>query len=596
MPIPFRNKIKKVRKNIRIDIKLPDDNSNYIAWWYCGFYKNKNPEQQPHVLVAFRKLFESNLSDDVYYSRVPLTTLGQIKIGTVWRDNLCRYESDFKNKEFLIDFSPNKWRFNSFSDAIKNNPPPPYPMAIHPLGYLQDRNWVIEFDLSSGGKLVVPCIDFFYRCYGRSAELKRILATYPWHGEDEAHISRLYAPTDEPEEPNIWKVKLRKRLVNGDIIFLAHAKYDSYTEKAAKLIYNQLESRYNPESKSPIFLKARPWFTGLAQLEANGISFDNGRSFLCLHVSGCSNPGGVPIQRDRDNTNKVDGQVEFSDDAAWNGRPERILTPSSTIIDLTDVSPDQGADSIEIQDPAFKELGIPRTVLDIRRAHRHKSSGSFGHDPSLSSAFTCDAPYGGGKGVGSASIYAPSVMESHGALRDMWNAMLFLKEQHANSIESVEFYTFKNGFQKDSEPSLIALKPFQDYIKATITPEIRNWLYFDIEKRIPRGVLVARMIINGKSVFIFEIQRRQRKKNDGGIFVDSEEAFRGLVFVLNDQKQVEEWLKRLLSRVRYVKGIVQKLESLCPGKAISYCHRPAQNERVPCEAALKNALSKIGIL
>ncbi len=60
--------------------------------------------------------------------------------------------------------------------------------------------------------------------------------------------NRLYAPPDEPEEPGKWKVKLRKRLRNGDTTLLAHTKDDLYTVYRVKEIYSQIETQYQPNS------------------------------------------------------------------------------------------------------------------------------------------------------------------------------------------------------------------------------------------------------------------------------------------------------------------------------------------------------------
>lgn len=593
MPIPLNHKLKRITKEIRLKNNLFGNDSEWMTWWYSGIYKNRSAESQPNVLVAFRELASGVLSDDVIHRLVPLTALGQVRVGTVWKDSICLSEVVYEKAKFCVDFTKGKWRVNSFYEATKQDDSLPFPQDNHPLKYAMDKNWIIEFPFSEGGKLLIPCLEFFSRCYGRSEEMKRILATYPWHGEKESQKSRLYSPLDEPEEPEKWKVKLRKRLVNGDVVLLAHAKYDPYTEHMAKSIYAQIESEHDPKNKNPAFIKVGPWFQGPALIKVKGIWFDNGKSFLALQVVGCSDPGGVPIFRDRENTNKTGPVGEDADiGSAWAGAPENTLVKPPEIVDLTgDDEPDHGAPTVEIQDPDFEVLGQARVIIDVRRDHAKSTAGAKSNGADASK-FSSGEPYGGGKGVGHASIHARPIMESKGALRDMWDAMLFLQKKKPELIKSVEWFTFEDGFNKDAEPKLIGLQPFDE--NDEIDVEVRNWLYFDTTNKIPRGVLVARMMVGGKPVHIVEIQRRPRKKkDDDGKVKNAEESFKGMAFVLDDLHQFDTWMRRLQSDIRHVKGIVKNLVGACPGNAATFKHSPASEGQVPCEAAVLNAIGKI---
>jgi len=597
VPIPLIFKIKPMDRTTRIDFALQNNESEWLTWWYCGLYKNHAAESQPNALVGFREILSGNLSDNVILRRVPLTALGQITVGSIWKEGICQSAVDFTTHDFEIDFMSDSWCFTSFEHAFVNGIELPYPRLIHPLQFKTDKNWLIEFKLPSGGKLVVPCLEFFSRCYGRSQELKRILATYPWRGSTEAHHSRLYAPLDEPEEPNKWKVKLRRRLMNGDITFLAHAKYDPYTEKAAKSIYAQIEENYSPESKSPLFIKIPPWFQGSAEIRARGIWFDNNRSFLALQLVGCSDPDGILIIRDRENTNKREGDDPYGTSGeAWAGAPEKILVRPPDIVDLTgDAEPDHGASSVEVLDQNFVVMGIPRAIVDRRGKRVTDASGARRKGDEVT-AYSSGESLGSGKGIGYASIHAKPVMESQGALRDMWNAMQHTKIKYPDRIQSVEWFTFEDGYKTAECPGLIALETIDECDEPDIPTTTRNWVYHDVATARVRGVMVARMAVMGTHVHIIELQRRPRiKKDENDQEKESEESFKGFVTVIEDKGQFVQWLKRFLSDVRYVRGIVQKLSKYCPGKADAFSHRPAGHEDVPCEAAVLNALSKMGI-
>jgi hypothetical protein len=567
-----------------------------IAWWYCGIYKNPAAETQPNVLVAFRELLPDGLGDDVVFRRVPLTALGQVRIGSIWKDQRCRSEAAFDVARFDVMIDSRNWRVVSFDEALHNGSRPPYPLDIHPLQYNSDKNWMIEFDLESGGRLLIPCLEFFSRCYGRSGELKRVLATYPWSGPNEVHKSRLYAPLDEPEEPGRWKVKLRRRMVNGDIVFLAHAKYDPYTQSAVRKIYAQIEAGHDSKGKAPTFIKVAPWFMGPAQLKVSGISFDNGRSFLGLNILGCSDPQGVPLIRGRENTSQAnEGADRGAGGQAWAGVPERRLVKPPEIVDLTgDDEPDHGAGAIEIQDPDFEILGEPRAVIDVRPEKAKSSAGPKGAGTGADQ-YSSGEPFGAERGVGYASIHAKPVLESQGTLRDVWNAMLYLKKKYPEKIKAVQWFTWEGEFQDDPEPQLIGLAEFDEEELITDT-DLKHWLYADVVARTVRGILVARMVFQDKWVCIVEIQRRPRTKKDkDGERKPSEEPFKGLVCTPKHLGEFKTWLTHTLSSIRYIKGIVQKLEGEHIENCTAFAHSRSNSQQVAGEAAVLNALEKVNV-
>ena len=96
---------------------------------------------------------------------------------------------------------------------------------------------------------------------------------------------------------------------------------------------------------------------------------------------------------------------------------------------------------------------------------------------------------------------------------------------------------------------------------------------------------------------IIEIQRRSRSvENESGEKQNAEESYTGFVFMTDDQQQVDETIQYFMSRVRSVKGIVKNLLRDCPiSKAHAFQHKGAGFEKVACEAAVLNALGKMGV-
>lgn len=601
MPIPFNHKLKEVNGTVRLNLPNLASDKTWVAWWYCGVQKNKIAETQPHVLVAFRELVDGGLSDKHQLQSVLLEALGQVRLGSVWKDGCCTHQAQFDTALFDVDFTYRVWKTTSFLQASREKVLAPYPPNLHKLDYPNDTNWLLEFPLPNGGKLVIPCLEFFTRCYGASGELKRVLATYPWRGADKAHESKLYAPLDEGEvdDGSVWKVKLRKRLYDKDVLLLAHAKYDkAYCEKVVKRIYDQIEELYDPKDPSkPKPLKVAPWFQGKAQIKIRGVWFDDNKSFLGLQILGCSEPNGIDILRDRVNTNKTNLPIDDIDKGnSWNGAPLRAINPPE-IIDLTgDLEPDHSAPIVEIQDPDFEVLGIERVVRDSWRA-RAKGTRGVRKQSSETTVFATGDPRGDGKGVGYASIHAPTTLESEGALRDVWNAMRHLKSKYPARVTAVEWFTFNDQYQCSDKPNQIPLNPFPKKLDHPISGSIRNWPYLDKKNNVPRHVLVARMIMDGKAVYIIEIQRRARNiESESGKVQKAEEPYTGFVFTADNQSDVDETIQYFMNRVRSVRGIVKNLLSDCPSKAYAFQHKTAAFETVSCESAVLNALSKVGVV
>lgn len=585
MPLPFNFKYLPTAKQISLKAVFGDDPDTLIVWLYTHIKKNSKAQSQPIVRVAFRKVSSSGLSDQIVYRNAPIESLGQLRIGSVWKDGFCRSQAVFADAAYEVNFSEGGWRHTSFQQIED----PPYDWESYPLDFRRDKNQFLEFDVSGGGRLVIPCLEFFYRCYGRSAEIKRVLTTYPWHGSNEPHLSRFFAALDEPEEHGKWKVKLRKRLVLDDVLLLAHAKYEPYTERILKDIYGQIESNHDPRYSPEKFLKIQPWHQGKVKLKVKGIRLSNG-SFFALQIVGCSDPEGRLIERDKEDQGRnADSGIEGQDVDDLTGGRLRWFTKTSVIVDLTgSEEPDHGWGSTEIIDTDFEVVGQRRAVFDVRRDPEKTGGGRGGSSNGTSpSVVSGGDPFGSGKGVGQASIYAKQVMESHGMLRDMWNAMLYLKRQNPTKIRAVEWVTCESGFSTDLEPILIALTPFKD--KDDVDNKTRNWLYFDIESKTPRGVLVARLQVAEKIVFIVEIQRRRR------ISKEKEEPFKGLVFILDQDQSLKQWLTELLSEIREKVGIVKRLTGKCPGIADTFKHSSSGSDEIACQAAVVNALGKVGI-
>lgn len=579
----------------------------FVVWWYGPLVKNVRAETVPKVVVFLRTLADDlSLGRTIIARHTALTHLGILRIGSVWHNHRSNSTIAYETRDFSVSFDDNNWR--SFSPKLQNHKENPIPQTDYALPYTPDGNYLLQFDLGNGKTLLIPSMEFFIRCYGRSAEIKRVLATYPWQQVQE----RFFAPTDSEVDPSTWLVKLKERVHNDDAVFLAHLLHNPHTSRAAKQIYSQIEARLEKRG-SYAFIDVIPWFTGDAKLRVAGVQLSDRTTFLGLRILGMSYPKTPLIHLERDGfeqivTGESRSSSEPSDEALdapgglENTAVIQRLVVASDSIDLTDnMEPDYDAPSLSITEEEFVVLGEQPIIVPVRakRVTRQIRRRSGRVKNGVLTSWSTGEHYGSGKGVGHAQVHAKAVMESQGILRDMWNACRYIAKVRSEIIKSVTWFTFDDEFCSDDEPKLIGFEPFGE--NEGVEASIRRWPFYDISRNILRGVLLIRIEVEDRQVFILEIQRRlvSRKSEDGDV-EKAEEAYKGLVFILNDsllgkRDNFRAWLNKLLSSVRDKRGILHQLINNFPGDAHTFVHSSASDEKVLREATVKNALRKVGI-
>lgn len=583
-----------ITDDLIVDDIATENTTPWIVWWHIGIYKNRQAYSEPKVHVAFYQLSGNTLTGRPILRSIPLTLLGRMRVGTVWLHGRLTQTAQFEERTFTINFGKDHWRFTSCSNPHHGRTP--YPDALHPFWDGKNDSWLIELDLPRDGHLIIPCLEIFTRLYGRSQEIKRVLATYPWDGIDEQAEARLLPSTDEPEEPGLWKIKLPDRLIKGDALLLAHLKYDERAQRAARDIYAQLEAGYSLKSKRPIFIQVPPWFHGQAQIKVRGYPF--GKSFLGLQIVGCSEPSGMPIVCIKHGVELV-SQSEEQRPGARNNQPTPQTTQPALITHVTgNTEPDRDATTRTLTEDEFETLGEPRQLAHIRVSKQRRileeSTIRGAHGTQIKEAAISGAePFGSGKDTQHGLIHAPQAMESQGALRDIWNALRERQKRLPNQVTELTWYTFATGFQASPEPQLITLRPIHN---ERIETSVRHWVYSNTKTKALRGVLVIRVCIDGQATFFVEIQRRPRTvTDDRGKVAASEENFRGLVFRLDNPTDLHHWLHRFLSDIRFEKGIVSRLIHKCPGPAGAFSHTISQKDDYLFESTLDNALRKLDL-
>lgn len=152
-------------------------------------------------------------------------------------------------------------------------------------------------------------------------------------------------------------------------------------------------------------------------------------------------------------------------------------------------------------------------------------------------------------------------------------------------LDSVEWYTFARRFSEHGPPELLRFRPYAGRADAR-----RRWVWLDPRpagaQRTLRSLLVLRCIIDGRTGYVVDIERRSDESGN------PVEHFSGLAFTLSDERQLDGWLRRLLSRLRDTRGVFAALKDECPCRVAVFIH-PASGSLSPADAAARNALTKL---
>lgn len=507
----------------------------------------------------------------------PATVLGRYRVGTLLRgwsveDPVPNY---LPARQYAVDFDPDGWEWRSAAAVLDQ-----YGDRLPWLDGAPPDLQHIAFRLQDGGSLIVPCVEFYSRYYGRSEELRRVLLTYSWPEAERRLFGDPLAPHATRE--GVWRITVGPKMVDDDAVFLAHILYDGHAQSCAK----GLGATRTVAGHARMPLRAGPWFRGRGRLLARAYAVAP-NTYYCVRIDGGTEPRGPVIEIVKE-TSPGDGRTGDSGTEAVGPSARKLTRLPDELRIHRDRSPDSGVGYGLASNPGFVNLGARREVRVRRTAGtgpRRRVGSAKGADPE---EFSTSEPASTGERIASLRIETPVVLESHGMLRDMWDALLFVKREYAASVTSVEWYTPNTGFRADRTPELIPLP--------AIDPEASGgaawrWRLYnpdvDVESTRPRGVLVVRVGVDDRWVCICEIERRPMG--------DDEERFSGLIFPLDASDDLGALLGPVLAGLPAARGVFRQILGSCPMGAVAFRHSYALRQRVACEAAVGNALAKVGV-
>lgn len=579
-------------KQIELKTLNHDDGRRYVLWWYGAIRRAMQKNHVPRVVVWSRQLHDDGTLGSFSSSNVGLTSLGQLRVGSVWEGKRSRVQVQYTRREFGVDFREENWThaLSSAQHLDKTGAELiPHGAYMLPFG-ARDRSKLLRMN-SNQGTLLIPCLEFL-RCYGRDQEINRVLTTYGW--DEVAHRLRLDEPV--PSVAGFRTVDLPWFATDADAHLLAHLRYDGFTPRKVRGIHAEIEHELGPfSSRNRIaFPTIGPWFTGRARIEVEGLETSPG-SFLGLRITGYTVPTKPSIHILRSEFPEVG-------EGGYSGKPhpprntrefgEDEVTPIGD-----DLTPDHGTEMLVIADPSIRML----EAAQVTKLTTDKSV-SRGSPGPVAEAAEVGAPGeagGSGKGVGLARFVSDIELETEGALRDLWNGLQLLQSKHPEILTVLGWFSFEGTTSPSANQELKLLSlgfPEDAEGGKSLSANARKWVYMHTDEPTkPRGVLVIEVgspLIRG---YLFEAQRRhissKNSDRDG-----KEESYSGLAVKAPAGKSPLDWIPEVLFQIAEAEGIMKTALANMPSlNGQDYRRSFSNSDEITGQSTATNALGKLGI-
>lgn len=568
-------------------LRLPPG-EKFIAWWYGAITPNLNDNWVRRVVVWFRHLRHDLSLGEFRACEVALTSLGQLRIGTVWMNQRSNEQLYLKRERFTVNFSASDWlnaRCNAEHREFTGRPL--IPSIAHELRYGDaDRSKLLSLQ-HPGGSLVVPCLEFL-RCYGRNQEVNRVLTIFDW--DEISHRLRLDAAVKE--SPGHAVIELPAGLGKEDAHLLSHLRYSSFARHWVRRIRSEIEVQLGPPRTrgALAFPTIGPWFEGPCEIEVEGVRIDD-QTFLGLRIVGYTVPALPDILCQRTDY-YVDGQEHSG--RAYPVQRLRETDDEELALLTDDLAADHGSEIVQIADPVIRILGMPAAVVIEKRDG--KGDRIFpGPVPEESKVHAPGDTHGKGNGVGQAKLTSAVELQSDGAVHDLWNGLRYLQARHPHRITSLAWLTSEGMVPAGlaGKPYLMALR-----IPANPSPSMIRWLR--MEGLVPprsRAVLVIEVRTDEGRGYILEIERKVKASGPGvgdGTELE-EESYSGLAVTAPVDSDPRDWVPRVLAQICECRGVMSQVLSSLPWLKGRDYRRPSRAcEVVAGQAVAENALRKLG--
>lgn len=584
------NSIEPAPKKIRLSLPRLSNSKDFVLLWYGPITPSRTDGEVPRLIVWFCELRADGNLGGWYSDEVAMTFLGQLRVGSIWRGGVSLEQAAFEERHFHVNYSEWNWE-NTVSISDRGSSLIPY--GNYAMRFPNaDRSRLLQFP-SAGGMLLLPCMEFFARCYARTGEVNRILMTY--NAAEASERLMLAEPVDAISGK--WPVWVPPNVALGDAHLLAQLRYDTNAGSKVKKLSAKLDSQLRGNKQSHAFLPIGPWFYGPAQLRVEGVPLDNG-NFLGLRVVGYSLPEKPAVhafylRREQDAEGET-GSHPYP-------RREIKEVPDSEVASVDPMrSADRDTDITLLKDPAIAILGDAAPI--VTEAVTKDRNGRTIRTPSAPSSTVAPGEASGtGKGIGELRANTDVMMAaSEGAVRDLWHGLVYLQKVNSTLIDSVSWYTSDQRFK--GPPALpnacvplpnLEVSAAEEEIKKTNAWLNRNGLPF------ARSTFIFRVETPQFAGYIFEVVRARRNiiLEDGSTEL-KEESYRGLVAIPASNEDFESWLDTVCYAISLKRGMMKDVSRQIRKYVAHgdyYKRSTRDGDTLPGHATAFNALTRLGI-
>ena len=458
----------------------------WVVCWYPRVLPRDPEDVQPLVKITVRDVDQTDIKRAFRRPTVPVTALGQLRIGTVLDDG-CRTEEVFLPLKTLRAVFGTACTTRQLGPLRRQLRQRPDWFANVALG-----GYALRLPLRGGGDLWIPSLEYFSRCYGRSQEVKRILLECPWDQPQE----RLFAPVpaDEAPGPSTWRIRYgsaASRLVRGDAVFLAYVRHCLYAKACAKRLYSALDMRQPATADEEaalrrlgINLDVGPWFLGPVKLKVRGLPLANG-GFLALRVDGSSAPtcpADLAIER---LVASDDSPVADADPLEPDLKPASKPAPARRRISADGLplvaakAPAWNSREALLLDTEFKEL-LPRREVRIVPVETRRGPEARGVPAPYPRQLSGAERYGSDADTAVALAFSPSLPVREDVLRCVWEVLQSFKVRYPACVRTVDWFTPADGFQSSVPLGFVRFPLDGPYSSRRALPWVR------LQPRVPR--------------------------------------------------------------------------------------------------------------
>lgn len=582
----------------RIKYQIPHPlaaDRDYALLWYGGIKSGRGSDEVPYVAVFFKELSGGVLCGRWILKWAKATLLGQMRIGSIWRNGFSDRNIVFKQHHYVGMYSLEQWDDTISAGNVS--------IAAHgyELPYERERSRLLQLR-SRSGILYVPCLEFFTRCYARDAEVNRALLTY---NADEIK-ERLLLESPIESVMGAWPVWVPPRVPFADARLLAHLRHDDAAWNKVKRINAELDHQLRGKNLPYAFIPIGPWHFGPSQLKVEGIPLAKG-DFLGLRIVGQTLPD-TPIYAQYEI-----GSPHNGGEIGTYPRPQRRtheVQEDSPVTVNEHQAPDTNTDFYFAHDPKMEILNfVPPITKKAVQKPPHRPTIRIPSESSDGAASSEAA--GNSKGVGTLIVQSDAVLLSEGSIRDLWNGLLAVQQANPSIIQSLCWYHPQHAFHEMQVQAYTQLPQLQSESESlddteeseSVKKEMREISAWLNRSHLPgpRGACIIQVVTPSITGYLFEVQRAKKfemdgKQAEGNESVTELENYCGLAVVPLKGAEFHSWLNTVLTAISMAKGVMSKvLGQIEIQYGDDYKRTAKRTDPTPWITTAMNALRKLRI-